>query len=80
MLDLKKEIAKMLANAIEYEEKELEEYIEIPKDTKMGDYAFPCFRLAKELKKSPIMIANDIKEKIKVDENIIEKIEVVMDI
>lgn len=77
MLDLKKEIAKMLANAIEYEEKELEEYIEIPKDTKMGDYAFPCFRLAKELKKSPIMIANDIKEKIKVDENIIEKIEVV---
>ena len=33
MLDLKKEIAKMLANAIEYEEKELEEYIEIPKDT-----------------------------------------------
>ena len=77
MLDLKKEIAKMLANAIEYEEKELEEYIEIPKDTKMGDYAFPCFRLAKELKKSPIMIANDIKEKIKVDENIIEKSEVV---
>ena len=77
MLDLKKEITKMLANAIEYEEKELEEYIEIPKDTKMGDYAFPCFRLAKELKKSPIMIANDIKEKIKVDENIIEKIEVV---
>lgn len=77
MLDFKKEIAKMLANAIEYEEKELEEYIEIPKDTKMGEYAFPCFRLAKELKKSPIMIANDIKEKIKVDENIIEKIEVV---
>ena len=55
----------------------METYIEVPKDSTNGDYAFPCFRLAKELKKSPIMIANDIKEKIVLDENTIEKIEVV---
>ena len=30
----------------------------------MGDYAFPCFRLAKTLKKSPQEIATEIKEKI----------------
>ncbi len=43
--------------------KEIYTYIEVPKDTKNGDYAFPCFRLAKTLRKSPPEIANQIKEK-----------------
>lgn len=77
MIDFKRIIAKEIAEIVNIEEKELESYIEIPKDTKNGDYAFPCFRLAKELKKAPPMIANDIKEKIQIDEAIIEKIEVV---
>ncbi len=77
MLNFKKEIAKSVAKVVELNENELESFIEVPKDSTNGDYAFPCFRLAKELKKSPVMIANDIKEKIVVDENIIEKIEVV---
>ena len=51
MLDLKSIIAKAISKASNMNEKELEEFIEIPKDTSMGDYAFPCFRLAKELKK-----------------------------
>ena len=38
--------------------------IEVPPDTNMGDYAFPCFKLAKELKKSPQLIAEDLKNKI----------------
>ena len=37
--------------------------IEIPADEKMGDYAFPCFRLAKALRKAPQMIAADIAAK-----------------
>ena len=77
MLNLKKEIAKFIANAVKLDENELESYIEVPKDSTNGDYAFPCFRLAKELKKSPVIIANDIKEKIVLDESIIEKVEVV---
>ena len=64
MLNFKKEIAKFIANAVKLDENELESYIEVPKDSTNGDYAFPCFRLAKELKKSPVIIANDIKEKI----------------
>ena len=52
-------------------------YIEIPKDSTNGDYAFPCFRLAKTLKKAPPVIAGEIKEKIKLDENIITKIDVI---
>ena len=77
MIDFKQTIAKTIAEVVNIDEKELESYIEIPKDANNGDYAFPCFRLAKELKKAPPMIANDIKEKIQMDETIVEKIEVV---
>ena len=38
-------------------------FIEIPPDKNMGDFAFPCFKLAKELKKSPQIIAEGFKIK-----------------
>ena len=77
MINFKEIIAKEIAKSVNIDEKELESYIEIPKDTNNGDYAFPCFRLAKELKKAPPMIANDIKNNIKIDEDLIEKVEVI---
>ena len=49
--------------------------IEVPPDTNMGDYAFPCFKLARELKKSPQIIAEELKLKISHDS--ISRIEVV---
>lgn len=76
MLNFKQEIAKKIAKAIDFEVKEIEKQIEKPKENKNGDYAFPCFRLAKELRKAPAQIASKIKEKIEIDEKIIEKIEV----
>ena len=76
MINFKEEIAKQIAKASNLDEKELETYIEIPKDVKNGDYSFPCFRLAKELKKAPPQIANEIKEKLVINETIIEKVEV----
>ena len=76
MINFKTEIAKEIAKVTNISKEELETYIEIPKDTKNGDYAFPCFRLAKELKKAPPIIAQEIKEKIEVDENIITKVEI----
>ena len=76
MIQFKTKIAEDISNAININKEELEGYIEMPKDSKNGDYAFPCFRLAKELKKAPPMIANEIKEKIKIDEELIEKVEV----
>ena len=66
MLNFKEEIAKKMSSVISINEKDIESYIEIPKDTKNGDYAFPCFRLAKELKKAPQIIASEIKEKLDV--------------
>lgn len=47
--------------------------VERPKDFLMADYAVPCFSLAKKMHKSPIDIANQIKEKL----NGYDKIEVV---
>lgn len=41
--------------------------LEIPPDTKLGDYAFPCFVLAKSLKKNPVEIAKKIASEVKVD-------------
>ena len=77
MIEFKQIIAKSISEVVNIDKQELENYIEIPKDTNNGDYAFPCFRLAKELKKAPQIIANDIKEKIQIDETIVEKVEVV---
>ena len=51
MVQFKTKIAEEISNAININKEELEGYIEMPKDSKNGDYAFPCFRLAKELKK-----------------------------
>ena len=38
--------------------------IEIPKEKTLGDFAFPCFRLAKELHKAPALIAADLAGKL----------------
>ena len=77
MLDFKETIAEALQKATGLNKEELKSYIEVPKDTSMGDYAFPCFKLAKELKKAPPMIATEINEKLQVDEKVITKVEIV---
>ena len=77
MIDFKDKIAEEISKVLELTKEYLKEYIEIPKDTKMGDYALPCFKLAKEMKKSPVIIANEIKEKIEMPNKYISKIEAV---
>ena len=77
MINFKKEIAKIISNIINIDVMELEGYIEIPQDITNGDYAFPCFRLAKELRKAPPVIANEIKAKIDINNELIDSIQVV---
>ena len=43
---------------------EVAQRIEIPPQSRLGDYAFPCFSLAKLLKKAPPIIATELAEKI----------------
>lgn len=77
MIDFKKEIAGEIAKATNLNTEELKTYIETPVDSKNGDYAFPCFRLAKELRKAPPVIANEIKEKLDLNKELIEDVQVV---
>ena len=77
MINFKLKIAEKLEGIVNIDKKELETYIEIPKDSKNGDYSFPCFKLAKELKKAPPIIANEIKEKFNLEKTGLEKLEVI---
>ena len=76
-MDFKGLIAEAISNVTNISKEEIKQFIEIPKEESNGDYSFPCFRLAKELKNSPVNIANNIIENIKIDENVISKIDVV---
>ena len=65
MIDFKKEIAEIIARNLEgLTEDEIKSMIEIPQDQSMGDYAFPCFRLAKTMRKAPNLIAAELAEKL----------------
>ena len=77
MINFKEKIAKAIAKVTNLDEKELATYIEIPPNSDLGDYAFPCFKLAKALRKAPPVIATEIKNNIEIDEKIVDKIEIV---
>ncbi len=52
-----------IANRIKAEgvsAKEIEEAIAVPPNTDMGDYALPCFKFAKVMRKPPVVIANEL--------------------
>lgn len=64
-MDFATEIAKLIASAVDnIEVSEIREAIEVPANKDMGDFAFPCFRLAKVLRKAPPLIAKELAEKL----------------
>lgn len=75
MVDFKKIIGEKIAKAAELDSNEVTSYIEIPPNTDLGDFAFPCFKLAKVMRKAPPAIAAELKEKIELDEYI-SKVEI----
>ena len=61
----KMQLVEILAGVLpELEAAEIEKMIETPPDSAMGDFAFPCFKLAKVMRKAPQMIAADVAEKL----------------
>lgn len=66
MINYKDQIADALSEIIqELTREEIFSMIEIPAEETMGDYALPCFRLAKALRKAPPKIAEELAEQLK---------------
>lgn len=67
-MDYKNQIAETIAAVVpELDKATILSKIEVPKDTKMGDYAFPAFLLAKERHMAPQQIASNIVSEIATD-------------
>lgn len=63
MRDFKLELAKFLSDKVaDLSQDEIYAMLEVPTNTTMGDYAFPCFKLAKTLRKAPPVIAKELVE------------------
>ncbi len=65
--EIKKVLGKLLKNI---------PTLEVPPQPELGDYALPCFILAKELKKNPQLIAKELAEKIKPNKAILKAVAV----
>ena len=61
----KVDVVNALAKATKLSKKDIFTLIETPPSQEMGDYAFPCFILSKQLKKAPNVIAEELSKKIK---------------
>ncbi|MBQ7770857.1 MAG: arginine--tRNA ligase, partial [Clostridia bacterium] len=75
---------KYIADKIEIDgvsKDEIYELIALPPNTEMGDYALPCFKFAKIMRKSPVMIAEELKstmsDKIPMSDEVISEISAV---
>ena len=58
-------IADLLVKPTKLNKENILSIISIPKDSKLGDYSFPCFSLSKTLKKSPTEIATSLADNLK---------------
>ena len=57
---MKQKVINLLSEYInELTPQEIDNMIEIPPKPEMGDFAFPCFRLAKVFRKAPPLIAQE---------------------
>lgn len=75
MIDYRQIIAAdIFADDMGLASEEIAEMIEIPTNSEMGDFAFPCFRLAKTLRKSPAIIASEIANRLN-ESNKYDKVE-----
>ena len=67
-MDFKNEVVELISSQVDLPKEKIAALIERPKNAKMGDYAFPCFVLAKELHKNPVEIAKNITDNISSDD------------
>lgn len=73
-MNFKEHIIEKIIKLTELERETVENSIEVPPDEKMGDLAFPCFPLAKVMRKAPPVIAQELAEQMS-DDDMIEKVQ-----
>jgi arginyl-tRNA synthetase len=66
-MNYKRIIAERIKEFVELDLEAIETLIEIPPRPEMGDFAFPCFQLAKVMRKAPNMIAEHLKDNVSKD-------------
>lgn len=66
-MDYKKKVAELIKKEVDMDLEVIEKLIEIPPKSEMGDFAFPCFQLAKSFRKAPNVIAEELKSKLNSD-------------
>ena len=69
-MDFKEHIIDKLTELTSLERDSVAKAVEIPPDEKLGDLAFPCFPLAKVLRKAPPIIAQELASQLSSDEYI----------
>ena len=75
-MDFKEYVIDKLTEKTGLERSVIENAVEIPPEEKMGDLAFPCFPLAKVMRKAPPLIAKEVAEGF-ADDSVLEKCEAV---
>ncbi|MGN0148830.1 MAG: arginine--tRNA ligase [Clostridia bacterium] len=75
-MNFKEYVIDKLAELTELEKEVIENSVEVPPEEKMGDLAFPCFPLARVMRKAPPIIAAELAEKFNSDE-VLDKVEAV---
>lgn len=69
-MDFKEYVVEKISQVTGLETDFISSLIETPPEQKMGDLAFPCFQLAKTMRKSPAIIASELAEQFSADEKI----------
>ena len=71
MINFKKVVTDVIFNLdINLNKEDIEKLIEIPPNSQMGDFSFPCFKLSKTLKKAPNIIAQELVSRINLENSI----------
>ena len=60
MQDFRRDAAKLLTPILQIPYKQAAELLEVPPNSELGDYSFPCFKLASERGKKPNEVAHEI--------------------
>jgi len=63
MNEVTEAIASFVSRETGLSNEEICRFLEIPRDSQWGDYAFPCFSLSKRMRKAPQVLAQEIAKK-----------------